>query len=159
MLSEKLANAMKNEVKTKNMSSFSLNFKIEGEAAERFDSLATNLSKSRTELAKFIILNSLDDLLEQFNKLAVEPLIESEEASLDMAILQLVAKKINKFEVGRNFELKELIGDDDWQSFGDHGNKNRAGRRFKSLVDSGQIKTIKFVCTKQNNHALYIRVA
>lgn len=158
MLSDRLANAMKNELKIKNISSFNLNFKIEGEAAERFDLLANNLNKSRTELAKFIILNSLDDLLEQFSKLRVEPSTESEEASFDIAILQFVTKKINKFEVGANFELKELIGDD-WEGFGDHGSKNRAGRRFKSLVDSGQIKTIKFVCTKQNNHALYTRVA
>lgn len=158
MLAKKLADKIKNEVTIRDSASFNLNFKIEGEESEKFDHIAKFLKKSRTELAKFIILNSLDDLIEQLDNLSInnsnEP-IELEE--LDEAIIKYTTPKIAKLDIGSTFELKELIGDD-WDKFGEHGDKNRVGKKFKKLINTDHIKNVKFLYTKSNNHALYERV-
>jgi hypothetical protein len=152
---KKLVNAVKNEFSEKNSNSFSLNFKIEGQDSEKYDVVAKKLNKSRTELAKFIILNSLDDLIEQLGSLNSDNSKEQPEFD-DLAelILKIIEPKIADLVSGATFELKELAGDD-WNKFGDHGNRNRVGKKFKKLVDSGQIKRVKFIETKPNNHALY----
>lgn len=153
MLAKKLAAEIKREVKIKD-DSFNLNFKIEANDAEKFDRLAKICKKSRTELAKFIILNSLDYLIDELGSLDIEVTTNSEIEDLEEAILKCVLPKIASIDFGKTFELKELVGND-WGKIGDHGHKNRVGKLFKKLVDDGYIKNVKFVETKPNNHALY----
>ena len=155
MLSAKLANAVENELKAKNNASFNLNFKIEGQDTKKFDIIAKGLKKSRTELAKFIISNSLDDLVAQLGNLCIDPSQESiAQETLDEAIIRITKPKISDLSVGATFELKEIIGEK-WDEFGEHGDKNRAGKRFKKLAETGQIESVRFVHKKINNHALY----
>ena len=152
---KKLVNAVKTELSQKIDISFSLNFKIEGQDCEKYDIVAKKLNKSRPELAKFIILNSLDDLIEQLDGIGIPPQIEHREFdNLDELIIKIIEPKIASLIAGSTFELKELVGDS-WDEFGDHGSKNKVGKKFKKLIDSGQIKNVKFLYTKPNNHALY----
>jgi len=154
MISKKLISKIKEELSPKSTASFSLNFKIEGEDAEKFDQISKALKKSRTELAKFIITNSLDDLIQQLDTYPVtetKVLIELEE--LDETIIRLTKVKISELPSGQEFELKEIL--EDWDQIGEHGDKNRAGKRFKKLIDLGYISNVKFLKTKTNNHALY----
>jgi hypothetical protein len=155
MISKTLASKVQDELIPKSTTSFNLNFKIENGDADKFDQIAKTLKKSRTELAKFIITNSLDDLIEQLDSLpSIENKIQIELEVLDETIIQLTKVKINALKSGEEFELKDLIGDD-WDQIGDHGDKNRAGKRFKRLVDESYISNVKFRRTKPNNHALY----
>ena len=159
MISKKLVTKINDELNPKSTASFNLNFKIEGEDADKFDKISKTLKKSKTELAKFIITNSLDDLLDQldtFKATEKEAKIELEE--LDETIIRLTKVKISALKSGEEFELKELIGND-WDQFGEHGDKNRAGKRFKKLIDSGYVSNVKFLYTKTNNHALYEKVS
>jgi hypothetical protein len=158
MLAKKLIDEIKNETEFKTIVSFNLNFKIEGEEAKKFDSITKTLKKSRTELAKFIIVNSLDDLIEQLDNLNIDD--SNKSIKLDDsedAIIKYTSKKITNLNIGQQFELKELIAED-WDNIGEHGNKNKAGKIFKKLIDSGHIKNVKFIHTKTNNHSLYERI-
>lgn len=154
MLAKKLADEMKG-----NETSFNLNFKIEGRAAEKFDSLVKLSKKNRTELAKFIILNSLDDLIEQLNTLVVNNRTTdpSDLDEFEETIVSYTQPKIANLEIGKTFELKELVGDD-WDKIGEHGDKNKAGKRFKKLIEAGYIENVRFVRTLPNHHALYEKV-
>ncbi len=151
---KKLISAVKNELSQKTGNSFSLNFKIEGQDSEKYDVVAKKLNKSRTELAKFIILNSLDDLIDAVDIQNLDNSKENPEDTLEELIIKIINPKIANLVTGTTFELKDLAGDS-WDEFGDHGNKNRVGKRFKKLIDSGQITRVKFIETKKNNHLLY----
>ena len=155
MTSKKLIRKFQDELNPKSTASFSLNFKIEGENSEKFDKISKTLKKSRTELAKFIITNSLDDLIQQLDTYKViEKKVHIELEELDETIIRLTTTKISALKSGVEFELKVLIGED-WDEFGEHGDKNRAGKRFKKLIDSDYVSNVKFLYTKTNNHALY----
>jgi hypothetical protein len=155
MLSKKLASKIKDELSPKATASFNLNFKIDGEDADKFDQISKTLKKSRTELAKFIITNSLDDLLEHLDSFQMtEKTVPIELRSLDETIITLTKVKISALKSGERFELKELIAQD-WDQVGEHGDKNRAGKRFKKLIESDHVSNVKFLYTKSNNHALY----
>jgi len=82
----------------------------------------------------------------------------SEIGYLENMILNYALPKIAGLNIGDIFELKELIGSD-WDNIGGHGDRNRAGRLFKKLIISGQIKNVRFVETRSNRHALYQKTA
>lgn len=155
MLPKNLVQKIKDEIMSKNIPAFNLNFKIEAEDAEKFELISKKLKKSRTELAKFIIINSLDEMLDHlknFDLTEQKKTIKLE--AVDETIIRLTKDKILALNIGEEFELKELVGED-WEQFGEHGDKNRAGKRFKKIIDSGYISNVKFLYTKSNNHALY----
>lgn len=157
MLSKKLANSIQAIMEPQSTTSFNLNFKIEGSDADKLDAISVALGKSKTELAKLILTDSLDDLLAHINSsdfIERRPPAGIEE--LDKTIIRLTTEKIAALNTGNEFELSDLIGDD-WDQFGVHGDKNKAGKAFKKLVDSGDIKNVKFLRTKPNRHALYAK--
>ncbi len=158
MMFKTLAERVDDRLNPKTTASFNLNFKIEGDDAVKYDEIARLLRMSKTELAKFIITNSLGDLLEQMDTIdVIDKKHQVKLEKLDEAIIRITKEKFSSLKSGEQFELKELIGED-WNEFGDHGDKNRAGKRFKKLIDSGYIPNIKFLYTKPNNHALYEKV-
>lgn len=156
-LSKNLLDKIKYEVASKKMPSFNLNFKIEGEQSNKFDIIAKKLKRSRTELAKFIILESIDEILDELKYVDIEINNSISPNILDEKIILLTNTKLLDFKLNEEFELSELF-DTDWQIFGEHGDKNRVGKRFKKLIKAGEIKNIEFSRKKTNNHALYKKI-
>lgn len=158
MISKNLADSLMKEIKETKPSStsaFNLNFKIDGQEAYKFDQIAKISGKSRTELAKFIIFNSLDDLFEKISHLNIQ---ENQTFELtDEAIINLARVSAESLPSGSKFELKELFGSS-WDDFGEHGNKNKIGKIFRKLIDSGRIDNIRFICIQSNRHALYEKI-
>lgn len=156
VISEKLAKIIEAEINPVTTYSFNLNFKLDGEDAEKLDKIAKAMSKSRTDLAKFILVNSLDDFLSHLTQLKEKNTapLQEKNSSLDRNLIEIVTQKLSALNQGETFELKELVGDD-WEKIGDHGERNRAGKTFKRLIKNGAIKNVIFVEKKSNNHALY----
>lgn len=157
MLTQKLANSIQALMEPESTTSFNLNFKIEGNDADKLDAISVALGKSKTELAKLIITDSLDDLLAHIKSSDfIERRPPTGMDELDKTLIRISTDKIAALDTGNEFELSDLIGDD-WDQFRVHGDKNKAGRAFKKLVDSGDIKNVKFLRTKTNRHALYAK--
>jgi hypothetical protein len=69
--------------------------------------------------------------------------------------LALIKKHLQRFKVGQEFGVKELL-DIDW---GNVGSKQEFGRRFKEAVNNGTIPDIKWVRLENSpRHDRYQRV-
>ena len=141
MTSEKvkqiIATELEQSVKRNTTSSIHLNYLIKGEDANKFDYIAGALHKSRAELAKLILTSSLDDWVEIVSEsTGTTPSEKGEKKmeSIEEKLERILTPKIKLLKIDQTFELKLLAGDD-WNEFTDNGEKNRAGRIFRKIVD------------------------
>ena len=153
MKSKTLAAAVATEQATSGVT-VALNFKLEGLAALQFNAVCEAMSKSKTDLAKFILTHSLPDMVEQLDLDVASGRAELTGEAFIEKIIQLVHQPLCDMKAGTQFELKDLIGDNWVQLVG--GERNRAGRVFKQLVvEEKAVPSVRFVETRSNNHALY----
>jgi uncharacterized protein YfkK (UPF0435 family) len=161
MISKKLAQKMAVLNQAQSQTSFNLNFKIEGDLADVYDKVSQKMNFSRTQLAKFIIENSVEDMLIRLEQEAVDKPTSQPELTEDeifeQRIIKAVTGQIKHRTVGDTFELKDLL-DDEWGKLITFMSKNVAGRRFKALVKQGVFQHIEFVKVKTNNHSLYKKI-
>ena len=153
MVSKNLLSKMTHDLAPKSSSSVNVNIKFEGAEADKLELLSVALGRSKTETVKYIVTNSLDDLIKLVEATDQPEESQTELERFDQTVLELAVPKIASLVAGSQFELKDLLGED-WLAF-QHGDKNRCGKVFKRLVDEGVVTGVKFVRTKRNRHALY----
>ena len=83
--------------------------------------------------------------------------MNNRDSGLEARLMTITTLIIKELPVGKSFELKLLCGDE-WDTIGEHRDKNRAGKVFKKLVDDGKISGIKFDHRNDQRHAVYIKV-